>query len=116
MVKTEEVEALEVVGADAVAQPGTVVVHLGHADFAYRAVVRPIWFPVVALHAEVLLVRNVRLLRNLDWGCEGAHKVACQIHDQEKIEQTFDCALVKVHFHPLVYFLLLKRKLTKFIK
>jgi len=74
LVKAKQEERLEVVIADAIANPWTVVVHLRHADVANTAVMGPVWFPVAAALAVELLIRRCRLWDDL-WTLERSHSV-----------------------------------------
>lgn len=72
LVEAEQEEGFEVVIANAVTDPGAVVVHFGHANVANPAVMRALGLPVAALLAIHVLV-GWRCLRDDFWPLQGRH-------------------------------------------
>lgn len=88
--------------ADAVADPGAVVVHLGDTHVAYAAVVRPHGLPVAALLAVHGLLGWYRLRDDLG-PLEGGHSVREQSHENEEVEENFHELEVHLVCHPFVH-------------
>ena len=103
LVEAEKEEGLEVVIADTVANPGTVVVHFGNANVADTAVVCPLWLPVAASLAVHVLLRRSCLWDNFG-SLECSHTVGKQCHGHQEIEQDFHQFAVDLVGHPLVHF------------
>ena len=61
LVETKEKECFEVVVANAISYPWTVMVHLGHANVANAAMMRALGLPVSACLAVHVLVVGCRL-------------------------------------------------------
>lgn len=74
MVEAEEEEGLEVVIADTISNPGTVMVHFGHADVANATMVRSLRLPVPTMLAVQILIRR-RCLRDDFWLLQRRHSV-----------------------------------------
>ena len=74
MVETEKEECLEIVVANAVAEPRAVMIHLGHTDSANAAMVRSLGLPVAALLTVHVLVGRGRL-RDHFWSLESGHSI-----------------------------------------
>ena len=65
LVETEEEKGFEVMVANAVAKPGTVMVHLWHTDIANAAMMSSLWLPIATLLTVHLLVRRGSLRNHL---------------------------------------------------
>lgn len=103
LVEAEEEESLEVVIANAVADPRAVMVHFGHANVAYAAVMRAQRLPVATLLAVQVLVRRGHL-RDHFWLFECCHCVGEQRHEYEGVEEDFYELAVDFVGHPLIHF------------
>jgi len=104
LVEGEKEERLEVVVADAVADPGAVMIHFRNTNLADRAVVGADRLPVAAVDAIVGLVRG-RHLRNHLGSFERSDKVGPESHDDCKVEQDLDQPHIRLILHPFIHFI-----------
>jgi len=88
--------------ANAVADPGTVVVHLGDADVANTAVVSPLRFPVAAVLAVHFLVGRWRLGDHFN-PLKSGHSVGKQRHEHQEVEEHLDQLEVDLVRHPFIH-------------
>jgi len=90
--------------ADAVSEPGAVMVHLEDAGVTDRAVVGALGLPVLAGHAVRVAVLGLHGWNRL-WPLETALEVGPKIEELHEVEH--DTVYVRVHpvLHPLVHLL-----------
>ena len=89
LVEAEEEEGFEVMVADAVSKPRAVMIHLGHTNSAYTAMMSSLWLPIAALLAVQVLIGRGRLwdhLRSLKC-CDSVRK---QCHENEVVKEHFN--------------------------
>lgn len=101
LVEAEEEERLKVVVADAVPNPWTMVIHLGHTNVADTAVVCALRFPVATGLTVHFLVGWWRL-RYYFGSFECCHAIGEERHENESVEENFDEFAVDFVGHPLI--------------
>ncbi len=75
--------------ANTVADPGTMVVHFGHANVTNAAVVRALWLPIPTSLAIKFLVRRRRLWNYLG-SLDCCDSIGEKSHEDKEIEKDFD--------------------------
>ena len=88
MIEAEQKEGFEVVIADAVSDPRTVVVHLWDAKVADTAVMSALRFPIAAALTVGFLI-TWRRLRDNFWLLESGNCVGQQSHENQEVEEHF---------------------------
>jgi hypothetical protein len=74
LIEGKEKELFEVVIANAVGDPGAMMIHFGDAGFAHRAVMSTLRLPVAAGHAVLVLISGSHLRNGL-----GSYETCCEV-------------------------------------